>query len=83
MRHLPYFCRGEVVKGFGRGSRELGIPTGEERLGAWARVARGCFSRQGDGDASLPAKCSPQPAPGPCFGPAGEAGIRRRGLSLA
>uniref|UniRef100_A0A8C9FGU8 Riboflavin kinase n=1 Tax=Pavo cristatus TaxID=9049 RepID=A0A8C9FGU8_PAVCR len=27
MRHLPYFCRGEVVKGFGRGSRELGVPT--------------------------------------------------------
>lgn len=26
---LPYFCRGEVVKGFGRGSKELGIPTGE------------------------------------------------------
>lgn len=24
-----YFCRGEVVKGFGRGSKELGIPTGE------------------------------------------------------
>ena len=24
----PYFCRGEVVKGFGRGSKELGIPTG-------------------------------------------------------
>ncbi|XP_020601506.1 riboflavin kinase-like isoform X2 [Orbicella faveolata] len=23
----PYFCRGEVVKGFGRGSKELGIPT--------------------------------------------------------
>ena len=28
----PYFCRGEVVKGFGRGSKELGIPTGELRL---------------------------------------------------
>ncbi|XP_053788413.1 riboflavin kinase [Vidua chalybeata] len=27
MRNLPYFCRGEVVKGFGRGSKELGIPT--------------------------------------------------------
>ncbi|NWR76211.1 RIFK kinase, partial [Centropus unirufus] len=27
MSHLPYFCRGEVVKGFGRGSKELGIPT--------------------------------------------------------
>uniref|UniRef100_A0A8C3C1D5 Riboflavin kinase n=1 Tax=Cairina moschata TaxID=8855 RepID=A0A8C3C1D5_CAIMO len=27
MRQLPYFCRGEVVKGFGRGSRQLGVPT--------------------------------------------------------
>ncbi|NXG59862.1 RIFK kinase, partial [Hemiprocne comata] len=27
MRHLPYFCRGEVVKGFGKGCKELGIPT--------------------------------------------------------
>ncbi|KAM8961040.1 riboflavin kinase [Pelodytes ibericus] len=27
MGTLPYFCRGEVVKGFGRGSKELGIPT--------------------------------------------------------
>ncbi|OCU01123.1 riboflavin kinase isoform X2 [Xenopus laevis] len=27
MKTLPYFCRGEVVKGFGRGSKELGIPT--------------------------------------------------------
>ncbi|KAM8983687.1 riboflavin kinase-like [Ara ararauna] len=27
MTRLPFFCRGEVVKGFGRGSRELGIPT--------------------------------------------------------
>ena len=26
---LPYFTRGEVVAGFGRGSRQLGIPTGE------------------------------------------------------
>ena len=24
---FPYFASGEVVKGFGRGSRELGIPT--------------------------------------------------------
>ncbi|XP_056461126.1 riboflavin kinase isoform X2 [Gadus chalcogrammus] len=27
MKSLPYFCRGEVVRGFGRGSKELGIPT--------------------------------------------------------
>ena len=26
---LPYFTRGEVVAGFGRGSKQLGIPTGE------------------------------------------------------
>ena len=25
---IPYFANGEVVKGFGRGSKELGIPTG-------------------------------------------------------
>jgi len=25
---LPIFVRGTVVKGFGRGSKELGIPTG-------------------------------------------------------
>lgn len=31
MRHLPYFCRGQVVRGFGRGSKQLGIPTGERR----------------------------------------------------
>lgn len=24
---LPFFARGEVVHGFGRGSKELGIPT--------------------------------------------------------
>lgn len=29
MRPLPYFCRGQVVRGFGRGSKQLGIPTGE------------------------------------------------------
>ena len=28
---LPHFSRGEVVKGFGRGSKELGIPTGKEK----------------------------------------------------
>ncbi|XP_001516422.2 riboflavin kinase [Ornithorhynchus anatinus] len=27
MKYLPYFCRGEVVRGFGRGSKQLGIPT--------------------------------------------------------
>lgn len=27
MKSLPYFCRGEVIAGFGRGSKELGIPT--------------------------------------------------------
>ncbi|XP_071943350.1 riboflavin kinase-like [Antedon mediterranea] len=26
-KHIPYFARGEVVKGFGRGSKQLGIPT--------------------------------------------------------
>ena len=26
---LPYFETGRVVKGFGRGSKEIGIPTGE------------------------------------------------------
>jgi hypothetical protein len=25
----PYFTKGIIVKGFGRGSKELGIPTGE------------------------------------------------------
>ena len=29
---FPHFSRGEVVKGFGRGSKELGIPTGELKL---------------------------------------------------
>lgn len=24
---MPYFCRGPVIRGFGRGSKELGIPT--------------------------------------------------------
>lgn len=28
MKGLPYFAVGEVVKGFGRGSKDLGIPTG-------------------------------------------------------
>lgn len=26
-KHLPYFTEGLIVKGFGRGSRELGFPT--------------------------------------------------------
>lgn len=29
MNGLPYFCTGPIVKGFGRGSKELGCPTGE------------------------------------------------------
>ena len=29
MACLPFYTQGEVVKGFGRGSKELGIPTGE------------------------------------------------------
>jgi FAD synthase len=28
MKGLPYFTLGKVVKGFGRGSKDLGIPTG-------------------------------------------------------
>lgn len=27
-KHLPHFALGSIVKGFGRGSKELGIPTG-------------------------------------------------------
>ena len=26
---FPFFAQGQVVKGFGRGSKELGIPTGD------------------------------------------------------
>jgi len=29
---FPYYVEGEVVKGFGRGSKELGIPTGNIHL---------------------------------------------------
>jgi FAD synthase len=32
MKGLPYFTVGKVVKGFGRGSKELGIPTGALNL---------------------------------------------------
>ncbi|XP_023377717.1 riboflavin kinase isoform X1 [Pteropus alecto] len=32
MRLLPYFCRGQVVRGFGRGSKQLGIPTEEKEI---------------------------------------------------
>jgi FAD synthase len=28
MKGLPYFTAGKVVEGFGRGSKDLGIPTG-------------------------------------------------------
>lgn len=28
LNYLPFFVSGEIVKGFGRGSKELGIPTG-------------------------------------------------------
>jgi FAD synthase len=28
MKGLPYFAVGKVVNGFGRGSKDLGIPTG-------------------------------------------------------
>lgn len=28
MSYLPFYIKGEVVKGFGRGSKDLGCPTG-------------------------------------------------------
>ena len=37
-RCLPYYARGPVVKGFGRGSKQLGIPTGECLVGDHASV---------------------------------------------
>lgn len=36
MRSLPFFCRGQVVRGFGRGSKQLGIPTGERVASPWS-----------------------------------------------
>ena len=27
---LPFWAKGEVVRGFGRGSKQLGIPTGQQ-----------------------------------------------------
>lgn len=29
---LPFYASGIVVKGFGRGSKDLGIPTGQYKL---------------------------------------------------
>ena len=26
--HFPYFCKGLTVRGFGRGGKDLGMPTG-------------------------------------------------------
>lgn len=45
---LPYFARGEVVKGFGRGSKQLGIPTGITTVRAlrptvWLAVQRDLY----------------------------------------
>ena len=43
MKSLPYFCRGEVIRGFGRGSKELGIPTGEltrSKPAYWPRIRK-------------------------------------------
>ena len=41
---FPYFSRGEVVKGFGRGSKELGIPTGELGISLfWLIVKEQCY----------------------------------------
>ena len=31
MAVFPFFQQGEVVKGFGRGSKQLGIPTGNNK----------------------------------------------------
>lgn len=32
MNGLPHFCTGPIVKGFGRGSKELGCPTGKMKF---------------------------------------------------
>ena len=36
---LPLFVRGEVVKGYGRGSKSLGIPTGECDIFLYSRIS--------------------------------------------
>uniref|UniRef100_K1QPU4 riboflavin kinase n=1 Tax=Magallana gigas TaxID=29159 RepID=K1QPU4_MAGGI len=35
---LPHFAEGEVVKGFGRGSKELGIPTGKSHFRKYDKI---------------------------------------------
>lgn len=53
MRHLPYFCRGQVVRGFGRGSKQLGIPTGERgrsRAPLWGTPPTRGVGSGGSGD---------------------------------
>jgi FAD synthase len=32
LKKLPIFVHGTVVKGFGRGSKDLGVPTGKRKL---------------------------------------------------
>lgn len=60
MRSLPFFCRGQVVRGFGRGSKQLGIPTGERVAGPWS-----CGRWAGDPLASLlPWGRAAEPGPG-------------------
>lgn len=31
-KSLPYFCAGPIIKGFGRGSSEIGCPTGKKQF---------------------------------------------------
>ena len=52
MRQLPYFCRGQVVRGFGRGSKQLGIPTGERRRARSPRPALGWVTWERSWDVS-------------------------------